>query len=68
MTVMESGTTYEKDKTAKISARRFHECKQCHDKVYTKEYNSQESVGNALDKCRKIQHIKKRGVLIWNRQ
>lgn len=50
---MESGTTYEKDKTGKISARRFHECKQCHDKVYTKEYNSQESVGNALDKCRK---------------
>lgn len=53
MIVMEPGTTYEKGKDGKPSARRFHKCKKCHDKVYTKEYNSQENVGNALDKCRK---------------
>ena len=39
MTVMATGTTYEQRRDGKSSARRFHECKRCHDKVYTKEPN-----------------------------
>lgn len=52
MTVMEPGTTYEKGKDGKPSARRFHECKKCHDKVYTKEHNFQEFLNNTTEKCR----------------
>lgn len=51
MTAMESGTIYEKDKVGKTSARRFHECKKCHDKVYTKEYNSQECMSKSSKNC-----------------
>lgn len=36
---METGTSYEQNREGKSSARRFHECKKCHDKVYTKEPN-----------------------------
>lgn len=53
MTVMESGTTYEQNKDGKYSARRFNECKKCHDKVYTKELNFQECMSKASEKCRK---------------
>lgn len=52
MTVMKTGTTYEQKKDGKPSARRFHECKKCHDKVYTKEPNFQEYMSNASEKCR----------------
>ncbi len=31
MTVMATGTTYEQRRDGKSSARRFHECKRCHD-------------------------------------
>ena len=52
MTVMATGTTYEQRRDGKSSARRFHECKKCHDKVYTKEHNFQECMNKATDECR----------------
>ena len=52
MIVMETGTTYEQKKDNKSSARRFHECRKCHDKVYTKEPNFQECMSKASEKCR----------------
>lgn len=52
MTVMATGTTYEQRRDGKSSARRFHECKMCHDKVYTKEPNFQECMNKASDRCR----------------
>ena len=52
MTVMATGTTYEQRKDGKPSSRRFHECKKCHDKVYTKESNFQEYINKASEKCR----------------
>lgn len=52
MFVMETGTTYEQNKDGKPSAKRFHECKRCHDKVYTKETNFQEYMNKASEKCR----------------
>lgn len=52
LTVMATGTTYEQNKDGKSSARRFHECKKCHDKVYTKEPNFQECMSKASEKCR----------------
>lgn len=51
MTVMNTGTRYEQNKDRKSSARRFHECKKCNDKVYTKEPNFQECLGKVLEKC-----------------
>ncbi len=36
MTVMGTGTSYEQDKDGKPLARRFHECKKCHDRFYIK--------------------------------
>lgn len=43
MTVMGTGTTYERKKNQdKPSARRFYECKKCGDKIYTKGFNFQE--------------------------
>lgn len=52
MTVMETGTTYKQNKYGKPSTKRFHECKKCHDKVYTKEINFKEYMGKASEKCR----------------
>lgn len=52
MTVMATGTTYEQRRDGKSSARRFHECKKCHDKVYTKEPNFQEYMSKASEKSR----------------
>lgn len=52
MTVMATGTTYEKRRDGKSSAKRFHECKRCHDKFYTKEPNFQECMNKASDRCR----------------
>ena len=52
MVVMETGTTYEQNKDGKPSAKRFHECKKCHDKVYTKEPNFQEYMNKASDRGR----------------
>lgn len=52
MTVMGTGTTYEQRKDGKSSARRYYECKKCHDKVYTKEHNFQECMNKASDRCR----------------
>ena len=53
MTVMGTGTTYEQKKGEdKPSARRFHECKKCGDKIYTKEPNFQECMNNAAEKSR----------------
>lgn len=52
MTVMETGTTYEQNKEGKSLAKRFHECKKCHDKVYTKEPNFQKYMSKASEKCR----------------
>ena len=54
MTVMGTGTTYEQRKgDGKTSARRFYECKKCHDKVYIKEPNFQECMGRISEKSRK---------------
>lgn len=51
MTVMETGTTYEQRKNGgKPSARRFYECKKCHDKVYVREPNFQEYMSKASKK------------------
>ena len=50
MTVMETGTTYEQKKDGKSFARRFYECKKCHDKIYTKEPNFQECMSKAFEK------------------
>ena len=53
MTIMETGTTYEQRKgDDKPSARRFHECKRCRDKVYTNEPNFQECMNKASEKSR----------------
>lgn len=53
MVVMGTGTTYEKKRgDSKPSARRFHECKKCQDKVYTKEHNFQECMSKAAEKNR----------------
>lgn len=52
MTVMGTGTTYEQNKDGKYSARKFHECKKCHDKIYTKESNFQEYISKSLEKHR----------------
>lgn len=52
MTVMNVGTTYEQNRDGKPSYRRYHECKKCHDKFYTKEPNFQECINKALEKCR----------------
>ena len=53
MIVMGTGTTYEQRKgNGKPSARRFHECKKCGDKVYTKEPNFQEYMKKASEKSR----------------
>lgn len=50
--VMRAGTTYEQNKDGKSFARRYHECKKCHDKVYTKELNFQEFMNKASEKYR----------------
>lgn len=51
MNVMKTGTTYEQKKgDGKPLARRFHECKKCHDKVYTKEPNFQELIIKTFQK------------------
>lgn len=52
MTVMGTGTTYEKKKDGKSSARRYHECKKCGDRVYTKEPNFQKCMSKELERCR----------------
>lgn len=53
MTVMRSGTTYEQRKdNGKSSAKRFHECKKCGDRVYTHEPNFQEYIREASEKHR----------------
>lgn len=51
MTVMEVGTRYEQNKDGRSSARRFYECKKCHDKIYTKEQNFQEYMSKASERC-----------------
>ena len=53
MTVMGTGTRYEQNKDGKSSAKRYHKCKKCHDKVYTKEPNFQECISRVTDRCRK---------------
>ena len=52
MTVMGTGTRYEQNKDGKSSAKRYHKCKKCHDKVYTKEPNFQECMNKATYGCR----------------
>ena len=54
MAVMGTGTTYEQNKDGKFAARRFHECKKCHDKVYTKELNFQKYMNIASGEHRNI--------------
>ena len=50
MKVMGTGTTYEQRKDEhKPSARRFHECKKCGDRVYTNESNFQEYMNKASE-------------------
>lgn len=53
MVVMETGTTYEQRKDGRSSARRYYECKKCHDKVYTKEPNFQELLAKESERSKK---------------
>jgi len=49
--IMKSGTTYEqKSNEMKSSAQRFHECKKCKERIYTKEPNFQELLNRTLVK------------------
>ncbi len=52
MIVMNPGTSYEQKKDRRSSARRFHECKRCHDKIYTNEPNFQQCMNKATEKSR----------------
>lgn len=53
MVIMESGTRYERRKDQSgTTARRFHECKECHKRVYTNESNFQEYLKSATEKYR----------------
>lgn len=53
MTVMRSGTSYGKDENgAKPFAKRFHECKKCHERIYTKEPNFQEYLKETIGKAK----------------
>lgn len=52
MIVMGTGTRYKQKKDGKSSAERFHECKKCHDKIYTKEPNFQEYMSKVSEKYR----------------
>lgn len=54
MVTMGTGTTYEQKKDGKTAARRFHECKKYHNKVYTKELNFQEYMNKASDERRNM--------------
>lgn len=44
---MVTGTTYEQNKEGMVLARRYHKCRNCHGKVYTKEPNSQERLSKS---------------------
>lgn len=50
MTIMKSGTTYEQKKGGGYLHKRFHECRECHNRIYTKEPNFQEYLNNELKK------------------
>lgn len=50
---MKSGTSYGQNKDSKFSAKRFHECKKCHDKIYIKELNFQECMNRVTEKKKK---------------
>ena len=52
MSVMRTGTTYEQKKGGGLLARRYYECKKCHDKAYVREPNFQEYMSKASEKCR----------------
>lgn len=52
MTTMRSGISYERSKDGKLFTRRFHECKKCHDKVYTKEPSFQECMSKSSENYR----------------
>lgn len=55
LVVMETGTTYEQNKeNGKSLARRYHECKKCNNRVYTKEPNFQEYMDEAVKKNKYI--------------
>lgn len=54
MAVMATGTTYEQKKDGKSSVRRFHECKRCGERVYTREPNFQEYMYKALENKSRI--------------
>lgn len=54
MAVMKSGTSYEKRKgEGRPSARRFHECRKCGDKIYANESNFIECLKSVSDKYRR---------------
>ena len=59
MFVMRAGITYEKNKVGTSVARRFYECKKCHDKVYFHSY-----LNKSIEKI-KVNDVKnlKKGVL-----
>ena len=53
MTVMGTGTEYYPKKDDRDKGyRRYHKCKKCGDKVYTKEPNFQECMNKASEKSR----------------
>lgn len=49
---MGTGTSYEHTGDGWYLTRRYHECKKCHDRVYTKEPNFQECMSKASEKYR----------------
>lgn len=49
---MKTGTTYEQKKDGGTSARRYYECKKCHDKIYTKEKSFRECLVEAFEQTK----------------
>lgn len=63
--IMGTGTTYEQRKDGRSSAKRYYECKKCHDRVYSKEANFHELLAKESERSKN--NIKMRGVSRWIR-
>ena len=51
--LMKSGTRYEREDEKSLT-RRFHECKKCHNRIYTRKSNFQEYMSKVPKMCRNI--------------
>ncbi len=51
--IMGTGTEYHPKKDNRDKGyRRYHECRRCGEKIFTKEPNFQESINKVSEKCR----------------